>query len=169
VLERLRDLAGLEAQLLFREFKNYPGALPDFSQRISQCIIRATYAIRQSLADVQRGDEMYRKLMPLFLENLPKKLAEVAADRIDERIPVDYLRNAFAKALASKLLYREGITFVESLPQDRLAAFALKYIEEEKRVQELIGTVHEMQIDDSAKQHVIKLLQRGGVRSSLDM
>lgn len=169
VLERLRELASLEAQLMFREFQNYPGALPDFSQRISQCIIRATYAIRQSLANVQRGDDMYIKLMPLFLENLPRKLAEVAADRIDERIPVDYLRNAFAKNLASKLLYREGINFIESLPEENLAEFAVRYIEEEKRIQELIGRVDEVSFEDSAKQDVIQLLRRGGVRSSLQM
>merc|ERR1712014_68648 len=56
VLQRLRDLAGLEARLLFREYRNYPGALPHFSERISKSINRAYGAIRKKLADVQMGD-----------------------------------------------------------------------------------------------------------------
>merc|ERR1712088_396273 len=64
VLKRLRELASMEAQLLFREYRNYPGSLPDFS----------------------------------------------------ERIPLDYLISAFASILGSRLLYREGIHFVESMP-----------------------------------------------------
>jgi len=168
VLTRLRDLARLEAKLLFREYRNYPGALPHFSERISRSINRASTAIRLSLADMQRGDELYEKLMPLFLEHLPPKLAQVAGDRVSERIPVDYLRSAFASSLASKLLYNEGIHFLESQPEDRLPVLAMRYIEEEKRVQQLMNTVCEaggLETQDGRK--VIELLKRGGVRSSL--
>merc|ERR1712050_178318 len=79
VLARLRELARLEAEIMFREYKNYSGALPLFSERISKSINRAYDAIRSKLAEVQLGDAMYEKLLPLFLnEHLPKKLADVA-------------------------------------------------------------------------------------------
>merc|ERR1712178_129804 len=142
VLARLRELARLEAELLFREDTNYPGALPVVSERISQAINRGKDAIQAALKDMQRGDELYNDLLPLFLhEHLPKKLAEVAADRVNERIPLDYMRNAFASCLASKLLYREGTHFLETQPTERLASLAMDYYAKEQRVQHLLDTV----------------------------
>merc|ERR1711920_948488 len=136
------ELARLEAELMFREYQNYPGALPEFSTRISKSINRAYKAIRTKLAEMQTGDATYKKLLPLFLEeHLPKKLAVVAGDRVTERIPLDYLRNAFGKILASKLLYREGIHFLESQPENKLPELAMRYVTEEKKVRELIGAV----------------------------
>jgi glutamate dehydrogenase len=171
VLHRLRGLARLEAELLFREYKNYQGALPHFSERLSQAIMRTSNVIRKSLVNVERGDDLYVKLMPLFLEEyLPKKLAQVAGHRVDERIPIDYLRNAFASSLASKLLYNEGINFLESQPEDRLFPFALQYIEEEKKIHGLLTDVQESKgLGEVDKSNVIELLRRGGVRSSLQM
>merc|ERR1719384_3006947 len=142
VLQRLRELAGLEARLLFREYRNYPGALPHFSERISKSINRAYGAIRKKLADVQTGDSTYVQLLPLFTEeHLPRKLAQAAGGRVNDRIPLDYLRNAFGKILASKLLYSEGIHFLESQPEDRLADLAMCYVTEEKRVRELVSSL----------------------------
>jgi glutamate dehydrogenase len=168
VLKRLRELAQLEAELLFREYKNYPGALPHFSERISKSINRAYAAIRKKFADIQVGDAMYENLLPLFLdEYLPKKLSEVAGNRVRDRIPVDYLRNAFGKILASKLLYREGIHFLESQPEDRLPDIAIRYMEEEKRVREFVGALEECNLNDTEKTQIGKLLKQGGARSLL--
>merc|ERR1719208_753116 len=61
VLQRLRELARLEARLLFREYRNYPGALPHFSERISKSINRAYGAIRKKLAEMQTGDATYKQ------------------------------------------------------------------------------------------------------------
>jgi len=169
VLVRLRELAGLEAELMFREFGNYPGALPAFSQSISLAINRVKEAVRQELSGMQRGDSLYQELMPLFLhEHLPKKLAEVAAHRVDERIPLDYLRSAFSSSLASKLLYMEGTRFLESQPSARLAELALKYYRQEKRINELVSTVASAgDLAEADRNEVLQLLKRGGTRSAL--
>merc|ERR1711920_85285 len=168
VLKRLRELARLEAELMFREYQNYPGALPHFSERISKSINRAYGAIRKNLADMQTGDATYKKLLPLFLEeHLPRKLAEAAGDRVNDRIPLDYLRNAFGKILASKLLYSEGIHFLESQPENRLAELAMRYIKEEKRVRELVSAVDSCDMPDPERRKVQELLRQGGTRSLL--
>merc|ERR1712060_194438 len=168
VLKRLRELARLEAELMFREYQNYPGALPHFSMRISKSINRAYAAIRKKLADMQIGDATYQKLLPLFLEeHLPQKLATVAGDRVTERIPVDYLRNAFGKILASKLLYREGIHFLESQPENKLPELAMRYVTEEKRVRELIGDVETSDLPAAKRAKVLELLKHGGARCLL--
>lgn len=171
VLLRLRELARLEAELLFREYNNYPGQLPDFAERLSQAINRTKAAIYKSLEGMERGDATYEELLPLFLnEHLPRKLTEEAADRVNTRIPLDYLRNAFASNLASKLLYREGIHFLELQPEEMLPRLARKYYQEEKRINELVGTVTQVSdLSDDAKKEVVQLLSRGGVRSALQV
>eukprot|EP00747_Dinoflagellata_sp_TGD_P079486 gnl/TRDRNA2_/TRDRNA2_160526_c1_seq1.p1 gnl/TRDRNA2_/TRDRNA2_160526_c1~~gnl/TRDRNA2_/TRDRNA2_160526_c1_seq1.p1 ORF type:complete len:859 (-),score=145.51 gnl/TRDRNA2_/TRDRNA2_160526_c1_seq1:154-2703(-) len=171
VLARLRELARMEAELLFREFRNYKGALPYFSERISKSINRTRLGILKSLASMERGDDLYRELMPLFLEeHLPRKLAEVAGDRVDENIPVDYLRNAFASCLASKLLYSEGIHFLESQPDDRLFDLAVRYYRQEKKLRSLLDSVKSTEhFDAEAKAEVIRLLKIGGTRSALQV
>jgi len=170
VLKRLRELARLEAELLFREYANYPGALPEFSERISRAINRAKEAVRLALADMQRGDSTYIELLPLFLhEHLPRKLSEVAADRVNERIPLDYMRNAFASCLASKLLYKEGTHFLESQPSERLASLAMEYYRKEQGVQHLLDTVASANLPDKEKREVLDLLRRGGTRSALSI
>ena len=37
------------------------------------------------------------------------------------------------KSLASRLVYREGLNFIESMADERVPAFALAYLEEEQR------------------------------------
>jgi hypothetical protein len=50
VLEKLRGLAKLEADLLFYEFEGYDGvSLPEVSQIISNCINTATDALGLAL------------------------------------------------------------------------------------------------------------------------
>jgi len=171
VLARLRQLARLEAELMFREFRNYPGPLPYFSERISQCILRAKGALLMHLKDMQRGDETYAALLPLFRdEHLPRKLAEVAADRIHECIPLDYLRYAFASCLASKLLYQEGINFLESQPLERLPVLAMQYMEQEHKVNTLVRSVESMDgLDEAQRAAVLNILKRGGVRTLLNV
>jgi len=170
VLLRLRELARMEAELMFREYGSYKGALPYFSERISQAINRAKEAIRLDLSDMQRGDSTYQELKPLFLEEyLPKKLAEVASDRVDERIPLDYMRNAFASCLASKLLYREGTHFIQAQPTERLAELGREYYQKEQRVQHLLNKVSVADMPEAEKREVLELLKHGGARSSLQV
>jgi glutamate dehydrogenase len=59
VLVKLRHFAKVEAELLFREFENYPGALPHFSGLISDTINRATDAVNQELQKLD-DDEIER-------------------------------------------------------------------------------------------------------------
>jgi len=169
VLQRLRDLARSEAELLFREYQNFPGSLPLVSERISQSINRAKAAIGVHLAGMALDDEIFHNLLPLFLtEHLPRKLAEVAGDRVKDRIPISYLKNAFASSLASKLLYCEGTHFLESQPDERLASLALRYYDREKKVKDLVKTVDACEsLDPGTRSEVVKLLKAGGARSSL--
>lgn len=167
VLAKLRELAKLEAELLFREFQHYPGALPYFSERVSNAINKAKDALGVHFADLQVEDPLFRELMPLFHEHLPKKLVEVAGDRIESRIPIQYIRNAFASSLASKIVYREGIHFIESQPVDKLAERAVVYYREERHVKALLDDLQRSSLPQEQKDLTMELIRRGGVRAAL--
>jgi hypothetical protein len=105
VVVKWKFLARLEA-----EFSNDPGALPHFSERISNTINVVTDAITEALGKVQPNDELFQELMPSMKQNLPKKLADVAWDQVPSRFPVQYQRNAIVSTLASHLVHKEGIS-----------------------------------------------------------
>ena len=46
------------------------------------------------------------ELMPLFKDHLPKTLSELAFDRINDRVPEQYIKNAIATCIASKMVYK---------------------------------------------------------------
>lgn len=169
VLVKLRNLARLEGELLLREYRNYPGALPHFSERISFAIAKATDAITDALADVHPEDPLFKELFPLVIENLPKKLATEGGERVLSRFPVQYMRNAIASTLASKLVYQEGIHLVEAQPYPKLAERAFAYFRADQRMKKIIG---DLEHDSSLGEHkdvVIDILRRGGARSSLNI
>lgn len=173
VLVRLRELARMEAELLFRLYKNHPGALPHFSERISYAIAKVTDAITDALADVDPSDPLFQELLPLIRENMPQKLADVAWDRVSTGYPVQYQRNAIASTLASKLVYQEGIHLVESQAESDIAERAFMFYRENERMNKLADELERTipvggngpTADQKAK--ILDILRRGGARTSL--
>ncbi|CAM9252354.1 unnamed protein product, partial [Ectocarpus fasciculatus] len=165
VLVHLRKIAHQEAELLFREYKNYPGSLPHFSERISFAIGNTKDALTDYLADYSPGDPLFEELMPLVKDSLPKKLQEVAWDRAPSRLPVQYMRNAMASTLGARLVYKEGIHLVEAQPKEALAERAIMYYRAEKKVEELMAAL----VACGAPTEAIELLRKGGSRSALNV
>lgn len=64
VIAKLRGLAKMEAELLFREYDMYSGSLPDISQVISNAINLTTDAVTVALDNLSADDR--EKLLPLF-------------------------------------------------------------------------------------------------------
>ena len=160
VLEKLRERAQLEAKLLFREFDNQGGSLPEVSRVMSDCINRATDALTEAL------DSDYEALMPLFRAHLPATLADLSFEHVHERVPEPYIKNAIASCLASKLVYQEGTQFVRS--QSNLAAVALEYLKQEGRVAALVEQLERSSdVPEAEKQAMIELLRAGGARTAL--
>lgn len=65
VLAHLRHIAEAEAKLLFSTYKNFPGALPHFSERISGAINALKDAIIKELEGREFGDPLLEELLPL--------------------------------------------------------------------------------------------------------
>uniref|UniRef100_A0A7S2BCL8 Glutamate/phenylalanine/leucine/valine/L-tryptophan dehydrogenase C-terminal domain-containing protein n=2 Tax=Octactis speculum TaxID=3111310 RepID=A0A7S2BCL8_9STRA len=170
VLTRLRQLARLEADLLFKEFNDLPGALPHFSERISVAINRMTDALAEAL-DTPEGKEHYESLLALVIkDHMPKSLAKKSASRMESLLPEQYLKNAMASTLASRIVYREGVQYVENQTDNgMLAKLAFRYLEAEQYVAEVMKSLDsaDWKGDDAAKASAVAMLRHGAVRSYL--
>jgi len=167
VLAKLRGVAKLEAELLFREAELYGESLPEVSQTISNAINSATDALSVALDTLSPEDQ--DQLVPLFRGHLPKTLADLGFDEVREKVPPQYIKNAIASTLASKMVYKEGTKFVTALPDARLAETALRYIQEEKEVIKLIETLEKTDMSTEEKSKILKLLDAGGARTALSL
>merc|ERR1712224_1070313 len=167
VLVKLRGLAKLEAELLFQEAELYGDSLPEVSQRISHAINSATDALSSAMETLSPQDQ--DQLVYLFRGHLPQTLADLGFDRVRESVPQQYIKNAIASTLASKMVYKEGTRFINALPKDKLAETALRYIREEKEVIKLIETLKETGLPSEEKDRIIKLLEAGGARTGLSL
>jgi glutamate dehydrogenase len=165
VVDKLRALARVEAQLLFREYKKDPSsALPPTSERISRAITRVHDAVLAHFEDVCEKDQQV--LFTLIEEHLPPKLRELALDRVHQNVPLAYVRSIVASSLASKIVYREGLQFTEALPDANLGNIALQYLKQEKKVQRLVQDVRSSQLPN--KDDIADLIARAGVRAGMD-
>lgn len=167
VLAKLRGFAKLEAELLFRESELYNESLPQVSQTISHAINSATDALSAALDTLPPKDE--DQLVSLFHGHLPKTLADLHFDEVQERVPRQYIKNAIASTLASKMVYKEGTRFIISLPDDKLAETALRYIQKEKDVIKLIETLKTTEMSEVEKEEILSLLETGGARTALSL
>jgi len=162
VLDRLRELATLEARMLFAERSLDPSRpLPQISEEISVACLRVTTALASHLARFDHTSSRHR-LWPLVREQLPPSLFEAHAAKLPARLPWQYQKAMIASGLASRLVYREGLRFVSSISDERLSAFALAYLQQEQRVRHLAKLVRTS--DLANREEVEALLLQGGVR-----
>lgn len=165
VVDQLKSLARVEAELLFREHQLDPtSALPPHSQRISQAIIRLHDAISQELEDLDSVSDN-PGFMSLIRDHMPDTLEAMALNRIDQ-VPLSYLKSIVASSLASKIVYREGIQYAETLPASNLAPIAMKYLHQTHRVNQMVA--HVTTSDLPEKDEIADLLRRGGIRAGVD-
>jgi glutamate dehydrogenase len=90
-------------------------------------------------------------------------------EHVQERVPAQYIKNAIASCLASKLVYKEGTKFIQSQTPNKLAAVALKYVQKEREVAALIEHLADVDMPAEEKQRIIQLLDAGGARTSLSL
>lgn len=83
---------------------NYTGSLPDISQKISNSINSATDALVTALMKLSQSER--DEFLPLFQEHLPATLSKLAFDRVKHLVPEQYIINAMASCLASKMVYK---------------------------------------------------------------
>ena len=88
--------------------------------------------------------------------------------RAAEQLPWAYQRSVISSGLASRLVYREGLTFVEALPDSNLATYSECYLRGERRTRELADRIAAAGLQDAGAE-VHALLMKGGVRAAAEM
>ena len=161
VIDRLQQLARSEATLLFREHKRRPDlCLPTLSVRLSKVMLRTAEAVAREAADPL--SEESQEIKEVFLNYLPPLLRQLAGNRLHQ-IPLDYRQRIVACSLSGKIVYREGITYLEDLPTEALNELALTYLKGERVVQSLVDEVRASGIPSASK--LAALLELGGART----
>ena len=162
VLDKLRVLAGREADLLIRLYQTYPEEpLTDMSIRLSRVMIRAADAIEKVADDLD--EEMRRRIVG---EHLPPILVETAGDRLWAKMPAPYLRWIVAKSLATRIVYREGIEYLESVPGEAIGVLARRYLQAESERLALIDEVTNSNLANRVR--VAEVLSRAGILPTLE-
>ncbi len=129
VLERLRNVASLEARQLFIERHFFPKlTLPELSIRMSECILSVTDALE---AKFQKDDSWKAFAHRCLKDHLPAVLMEYGAEQSLEALPPAYLRSMVASSMATRMVYREGIRFFGEAADEDLANIAMRYMEAE--------------------------------------
>ena len=70
-----------------------------------------------------------------------------------------------AQSLAGRIVYREGIDFVEPMPSVAIAEFALVYLRQESVNRALVAEVNASNLPD--RERIAAILERAGTRAAL--
>ncbi len=163
VLDKLRELAKLEAESLFREQRHKPNAaLPELSGRTSHAINRATDAITQVIETMEEKDLVLTHR--LVKEHLPPVLTETV-DNLFNRIPIAFLTRIIASELASRIVYREGIDWFEQMSEKAIAELAVRYLRAEDAMKQLVIEIENSTLPN--RERIAELLNGGGVAAAL--
>jgi len=168
VLVRLREIARQEAKLLFREAQMNPNVqMPDVAVNISKSITRVSDFFLKVLDenyDILDDDSKYR----LVVESLPAKLVEVAGQRLVCDLPEPYVKAMIAASLASKMVYAEGVDYVDSLSEGVLSDAACSYIRQTDVLSDLMSQLENCS-DLPDKDKILQVLRHSGTRSAMEL
>ena len=169
VLDRLRQVARTEAELLFREARLDPSVpLPVVSARISDQITRAHDALSARLAEMTPAEKDAAGLREVVCDHLPSAAQAFLDERFD-RVPEPYINAIIAANLASRLVYREGVGYVEQTADAALAGRAMAYRDAHESVEALVEQVRGSGLPPDTGEEIARLLSGGGVRAALEL
>jgi glutamate dehydrogenase len=164
VLDRLRELARVEAEFLMRAAKTHPGmSLPKISVELSKVINTTAAAIAAGVPGWPAEDRELAKQM--IRDHLPKVLFEFAGDRVWASLPASYQTWIIANRLASSIAYREGMDFFDGCSSTEIADLARRYMKSDLANRDIVAKVRASALAD--KDHIAALLERGGARAGI--
>jgi glutamate dehydrogenase len=164
VLDIIKKNADLEAKMLFREWntKKSETNLVKLSYDISFAINRGKDIImdffNQMPADVLSSE----KFSYVLLKHCPAILVEKYQDRILKQLPKAHKIAILSAAMASHLIYREGLEWAATMNPRLLFETASSYIYAEKTIQSIIESISKTSIQ--FKDEVSAILKISGPR-----
>ncbi|MFK8067762.1 MAG: NAD-glutamate dehydrogenase domain-containing protein [Gammaproteobacteria bacterium] len=165
-LSRLRSLAKLEADALFRTQSHYPHlTLPELSLELSIQINRLHDAIACLITTPSAEDQ--KRLRTVVKHYIPEALLELVGPVAIEKIPTIYTKQIVASVLASQIIYSEGINYCRHMNEENMAEIAIKYLHYKEEVSELIDAIEISDLEQ--KDRMIALLKAGGYGAAIKL
>jgi glutamate dehydrogenase len=164
VLSLLRYKADAEAKLLFREYSK-PGArktLVDLSMDVSREINDVTDALLEEFT--RRDSEVLSDpfFQAMIFKHCPQILVEKYPDRIQERLPAPHRIAILAAWIASYIVYREGLGWLERIPHEERYRACITYMKQEALTMSLIQTVEKSNLINKDK--IVAILRMSAAR-----
>lgn len=164
VIDILRKKADNEAKLLFREWAKQGQCtnLVNLSFEVSKEINYAKDVARDFLNRLS-DDELSRENFAFILfQHCPQILVEKYRDRIMTRLPRAHKIAIISAYMASHLIYKEGLGWLDELEPDEVFRIAMRYIEAEQSVEQMISELQSSGIADREK--IISVLRGAGAK-----
>jgi glutamate dehydrogenase len=164
VLEILREKAGAEAKLLFAEFINsgHKRSLVELSLEISKEINLITDMLLDEFGkkkDEVLADPLYRSVIE---RHCPLILREKYRDRIHSNLPEAHRIAILAAYIASYVVYREGLGWLQTISANDRFRATITYIEQVQKTEELIMAVQNSGIPN--KDQIESILRMSAAR-----
>ncbi len=115
ILNRLKECALNEAQLLLAEHEKTKKPLSELSDDISKRINYFTDQLLGYLETIELSDNPKDPLIQCFLHYCPKLLFEKFQDRLLREIPENHKKAVIASHIAARLVYQRGMTWFPTL------------------------------------------------------
>ena len=164
VVQILRRKADQEAKLLFAEFHSAGGrkTLVDLSMEISREINEVTDILLEEMTKNQKtvlADEIYQNLI---YDHCPEILVEKYKDRILSRLPEAHQVAILAAYIASYIVYREGLGWLDGIPpSDRFEA-TKTYMTQDALSADLIESIMSSSVKEKDK--IAAILKKSAAR-----
>ncbi|WP_186645506.1 NAD-glutamate dehydrogenase domain-containing protein [Fluviispira vulneris] len=164
VLTIIRFNADQEAKLLFREWqKNKAGTdLVKLSYEISTEINSAKDILLDKLNLLSDEELSGSKYNFILLKHCPGILVEKYRNRIIERLPRAHKIAILSAHMASHLVYREGLNWLESMHPDQIFKVALDYMDAERNIEKMVAELENSNI--SFKNEIAEVLKAAGAK-----
>ena len=130
---------------------------------MSRTILRAADAVTAGIRDL--GIAGADRVRYLAAQHFPAVLVEDAGDKLFTCLPPGYIDSAVATVLASRIVYREGLTYLEEMPAAEIVDLALAYLRADVAVARLALQLDASDLPDRAR--IAQLLREGGTRAAL--
>jgi glutamate dehydrogenase len=164
IIEILRLKADLEAKLLFREYlrSGKRRTLVELSMDISREINEVTDVLLDELTKREGDVEKDEFFTELVLMHCPKVLVEKYRARILEKLPLAHKVAILSAYMASNIVYREGLGWIDRIPVEQRYGVCLSYMKNDKLRGELMSAVGQSSLPNKDK--ILAILQRSATR-----
>lgn len=165
VIDKLRQKADAEAKLLFHEYTLAGGSksLVELSMAISRQINDVTDIILENLTAEQDGVLANPIYQEMIYRHVPQVLVERFRDRILTRLPAAHQIAILSAYIASYIVYREGLGWLDGIPAEGRFEAASTYMQQDINTSRLIAEVERSQLDDKDK--IASILRMSATRN----